>query len=126
MTNALRSDQDYELFIYTLAERFPSIQHTTLTFVRRGLGLARVAGEIHFAHRFRIVVRERLLYHHLPMLMDWYGYEVWQGAVFKFPLYLEPDVDDYMSRLAERKGVDMQVLVNEWLRSNIQLVESVQ
>ncbi|MCB0124314.1 MAG: hypothetical protein KDE58_18790 [Caldilineaceae bacterium] len=48
------------------------------------------------------------------------------SAVFKFPLYLEPDVDDYMSRLAERKGVDMQVLVNEWLRSNIQLVESVQ
>jgi hypothetical protein len=47
-------------------------------------------------------------------------------AVFKFPLYLEPDVDDYMRRLAERKGVDVQALVNEWLRSNIQLVESVQ
>ncbi|MEZ4620732.1 MAG: hypothetical protein R2867_35205 [Caldilineaceae bacterium] len=50
MTNPLRSDQDYELFIYTLAEQFPSIHHTMLTFVRRGAGLARVAGEIHFAH----------------------------------------------------------------------------
>lgn len=48
------------------------------------------------------------------------------NAVFKFPLYLEPDVDDYMTKLAERKGVDVQVLINEWLRSNIQLVESVQ
>ena len=48
------------------------------------------------------------------------------NAVFKFPLYLEPDVDDYMSKLAERKGVDVQALVNEWLRSNIQLVESAQ
>ena len=48
------------------------------------------------------------------------------SAVFKFPLYLEPDVDEYMNKLAERKGVDMQVLVNEWLRSNIHLVESAQ
>lgn len=47
-------------------------------------------------------------------------------AVFKFPLYLEPDVDAYMTKLAERKGVDVQVLVNEWLRSNIQLVKSAQ
>ena len=78
MTNPLRSDQDYELFIYTLAEQFPSIHHVTLTFVRRGAGFARVAGEIHFARGFRIVVRERLLYHRLPMLIDWYGYEVWQ------------------------------------------------
>lgn len=48
------------------------------------------------------------------------------NAVFKFPLYLEPDVDAYMTKLAERKGVDVQVLVNEWLRSNIQLVKSAQ
>lgn len=47
-------------------------------------------------------------------------------AVFKFPLYLEPDVDAYMTKLAERKGVDVQALVNEWLRSNIQLVKSAQ
>ena len=79
MTNPLRTDQDYELFLYTLAELFPAIHRTTLTFVRRGAGLARVAGELYFAHGFRIVVRERLLYHRLPMLIDWYGYEVWQG-----------------------------------------------
>ena len=47
-------------------------------------------------------------------------------AVFKFPLYLEPDVDAYMTNLAERKGVDVQALVNEWLRSSIQLVKSAQ
>ncbi|MBX3016153.1 MAG: hypothetical protein KF832_31820 [Caldilineaceae bacterium] len=48
------------------------------------------------------------------------------NAVFKFPLYLEPDVDAYMTKLAERKGVDVQALVNEWLRSSIQLVKSAQ
>lgn len=79
MSNPLHTDQAYELFIYTLAERFPTIQHTTLTFVRRGGGLARVAGELHFAHTIRIVVRERLVYQRYPVVIDWYGYEVWQG-----------------------------------------------
>ncbi len=47
-------------------------------------------------------------------------------AVFRFPLYLEPDVSDYMNKLAARKGTDVQALVNEWLRANIRLVESAQ
>lgn len=47
-------------------------------------------------------------------------------AVFNFPIYLEPDVDSFLSKLAEKKETDVQVLVNEWLRANIRLVESVQ
>ena len=47
-------------------------------------------------------------------------------AVFSFPIYLEPDVDTFMSRLAEEKHVDLQELVNEWLRSNIEVIKSVQ
>jgi len=47
-------------------------------------------------------------------------------AVFSFPVYLEPDVDDFMSRLADEKGLDIQRLVNDWLRVSIQLLRSVQ
>ena len=47
-------------------------------------------------------------------------------AVFSFPVYLEPDVSDFMSQLADEGDVDIQVLVNEWLRANIKLVQSVQ
>lgn len=36
MTDALRTPEDYELFVYTIAERFPSIQRSTLRFVRQG------------------------------------------------------------------------------------------
>ncbi|MFP4350686.1 MAG: toxin-antitoxin system TumE family protein [Thermodesulfobacteriota bacterium] len=79
MTHPLRTSEDYELFIYTLAERFPSINRSTLTFIRRGTSLARVAGELHFDHDIRLVVRERLDYLRLPMVIDGYGYEVWQG-----------------------------------------------
>jgi hypothetical protein len=47
-------------------------------------------------------------------------------AEFHFPVYLEPDVDDFMSELAETKQVDVQALVNEWLRVSIKLVQSMQ
>ncbi len=47
------------------------------------------------------------------------------SAVLSFPVYLEPDVNDFMSRLAEEQDIDIQKLVNEWLRANIQLLQSV-
>lgn len=47
-------------------------------------------------------------------------------AVFSFPVYLEPDVSDFMNQLADEKDVDIQELVNEWLRVSIKLVQSVQ
>ena len=51
MTNPLRTPDDYELFVYTLAEQFPTIRRSTVLFVRYGATLARVAGEIAFAQR---------------------------------------------------------------------------
>jgi hypothetical protein len=46
-------------------------------------------------------------------------------AKFSFPVYLEPDVDDFMSQLADEQEVELQELVNEWLRVNIKLIQSV-
>lgn len=46
-------------------------------------------------------------------------------AVFSFPVYLEADVDEYLSSLADEKEITVQDLVNEWLRVNIRLVQSV-
>jgi len=40
-------------------------------------------------------------------------------AVFNFPVYLEPDVHDFMDKLAAEQDIDIQELVNEWLRVNI-------
>lgn len=48
MNNQLRTPDDYELFIYTLSEQYPAIVRSTVTFVRVGATLARVAGEIEF------------------------------------------------------------------------------
>ena len=79
MSNPLRTPEDYELFLYTLTEQFPSVRRSTVTLVRLGATLARVAGELHFEQGIRLVVRERILYHRLPAVIDWYGYEVWRG-----------------------------------------------
>jgi hypothetical protein len=46
-------------------------------------------------------------------------------AVFSFPVYLDPEADEYLSKLAGEKDLDIQQLVNEWLRANIELVKSV-
>ena len=46
-------------------------------------------------------------------------------ATFNFPVYLEPDVNEFFKKIAEEKGIDIQTLVNEWLRNNIQLIQSI-
>jgi hypothetical protein len=79
MTNPLRTPEDYELFVYTLAEQFPAIRRSTLIFVRYGATLARVAGEIYFDNAIRLIIRERLTFDRLPMIIDGYGYEAWQA-----------------------------------------------
>lgn len=94
MSNPLRTPEDYELFLYTLTERYPSVQRSTVVMVRLGAALARVTGELHFAHGIRLVVRERLLYHRLPVVIDWYGYEVWRGEEKLYWYDSQPHPDD--------------------------------
>jgi len=94
MNDPLRTPEDYELFLYTLTERFPAIRSSTVTFVRLGATLARVAGELYFAKNVRLVVRERILYHRLPMVIDWYGYEVWRGTEKLYWYDSQPHPDD--------------------------------
>jgi len=79
MRNPLRSLVDYEHFVHTLRQQFLSVRRSTVTFVRRGATLARIAGELHFDLGLRVLIRQRLLFHRLPGVIDEYGYEVWRG-----------------------------------------------
>lgn len=94
MKNPLRSVEDYELFLYTLAEQFSSIKRSSLTCVRRGVSLARVTGEIYFERDIRLMVRERLIFHRVPGVIDWYGYEVWRGDEKLFWYDSQPHPND--------------------------------
>ena len=94
MSNPFRTLEDYELFLYTLPERFQSIRQSTVTLVRRGASLARVAGEIHFDGAFRLVVVERIVADRTPAVIDAYGYEVWRGSEKLFWYDCQPHPDD--------------------------------
>jgi hypothetical protein len=94
MSNPLRTPEDYELFLYSLLAQFPAIRGSTLTFVRRGASLARVAGELSFDHEIRLVVRQRIVYDRFPAKIDSYGYEVWQGGQKQYWYDAQPHPDD--------------------------------
>ena len=47
------------------------------------------------------------------------------GAEFSFPIYLDPDVNEFLSILAKQKQIDVQDIVNDWLRANMQLIQSI-
>jgi hypothetical protein len=94
MSNPLRTVADYELYLYTLAERYPAIRRSTLVLVRRGATLARVAGELHFDRGIKLIVRERLLADRVPGVIDAYGYEVWAGDNRLYWYDSQPHPDD--------------------------------
>jgi hypothetical protein len=48
------------------------------------------------------------------------------NATFHYPIYLEPDVDSFLNKIAHEKNIDVQNLVNELLRNNIKIIQSVQ
>ena len=79
MNSPFRTPQDYELFLYTLIEQTPGIARSTIVFVRVGASMAKVSGELFLKNGIRLVVRERLVFDRLPLVIDSYGYEAWRG-----------------------------------------------
>ena len=44
---------------------------------------------------------------------------------FDIPVYLEPDIAEYIRFIALKKNMDINKIVNDWLRKNIVLIKSV-
>ncbi|MDL1911142.1 hypothetical protein FBQ81_10735 [Chloroflexi bacterium CFX6] len=42
---------------------------------------------------------------------------------FRFPVYLEPDVDEFITALAEKRKMDVQELVNSLLRADREIIQ---
>lgn len=76
--NPFQSLRSYEEFVYTLRQKFPSIQETSLVVVRRGKRIATLQGEITFSQGYRISLKERLSFDEGPVVIEDYGYEIWQ------------------------------------------------
>lgn len=74
-----QSLREYELFIYTLAQGFPTIRYSTLVVARRGRYLAELKGELAFSDEHRLAVYERLTWDSGSLTIEGYSYEVWRG-----------------------------------------------
>ncbi|MBX2998801.1 MAG: hypothetical protein KF893_09855 [Caldilineaceae bacterium] len=75
-----QSLRDYEIFVYTLPQQFPSIERSTLTVARRGRLYAELSGELTFAGGLRLSIYERLSWDTGPLLIEGYSYEAWRGS----------------------------------------------
>lgn len=92
--NPYRSLRDYEEFVYTLPQQFPSIVSSTLVVVRRGARMATVSGEVIFPEDYRLVVKERLTFDVEPLTLKRYGYEIWRGNEKLYWYDSQPHPDD--------------------------------
>ena len=75
--NPFQSLRDYEEYVYTLRKRFPALQRSTLTVVRRGKRVAILKGELVFQQGYRITAQERLSSDTGTVEIELYGYELW-------------------------------------------------
>jgi len=47
-----------------------------------------------------------------------------KDAVLELPIYLDPQVREYLAALAKAKGIEVNQLVNELLKRDIDLIEA--
>ena len=41
------------------------------------------------------------------------------------PIYIEPDMMEALRKFAKNKGVDVETIVNEWIKKDISIVETI-
>jgi len=47
------------------------------------------------------------------------------GATFKLPVYLDENIQSYLAAKAQSKGVELSDLVNDLLKKEIEIIETV-
>lgn len=46
-------------------------------------------------------------------------------AVLYMPIYIEPDMMEVLREFSKKKGVDVSTIVNEWIKKDISIVETI-
>ena len=47
------------------------------------------------------------------------------NAQLNLPVYLDPEVAEFIQKYAKEKNVETEAIVNEWLRNNIKVIRSI-
>jgi hypothetical protein len=86
--------RDYERFVYTLQERFPSITRSTLIVVQRGRLHAELRRALALEGEHRLVVYKRLSWDTGPLTIEGYSYEARRGGERLYWYDSQPHPDD--------------------------------
>ncbi|QTA90910.1 toxin-antitoxin system TumE family protein [Desulfonema magnum] len=78
--NPFTSLREYERFVYTVRQLFPSVRSSSLVVIQRGRRTAILRGELVFESGWRLTVRERLSSDNDTVEIESYGYEIWRGS----------------------------------------------
>ena len=46
-------------------------------------------------------------------------------AKLRMPVYLEPEAAAFLRRVADERGTEIERIVNDWIRRDIELIKSV-
>jgi len=84
--------EEYEEFIYTIRERYPLIQTSTLVVVMIASQKAEVVGELFFEEEVRLEITEAISFD--DQRIETYGYEVHRGEEKLYWYDSQPHPDD--------------------------------
>jgi len=74
----LSSLNSYSYFVYTIPDRFPSVQRSTLVLKPKGATVAELEGELEFSQG--IVLRVLEIINFATATIEYYSYEVCKGS----------------------------------------------
>ncbi len=87
--------REYEVFVYTLTERFPVLHHSTVVVAQRGRRFAEATGELALANDYRLTIYERLVWGDDALIaIEDYGYEAWRGNEKLYWYDSQPHLND--------------------------------
>ena len=92
MKNALHSVEAYEAFVYSIKDRYPEIEVSTLVIVRRGPHQCQLQGSVQFVRDIVLRVYERVDF--VECKIAYYSYEVQQGESTLYWYDPQPHPDD--------------------------------
>lgn len=123
--NPFQSLRDYEEFVYTLKQRYPIIQRSTIVIARRGKRMATLQGEIAFAKGYRIALKERLSFDEGPVLIEDYGYELWlyNEKIAWYDAQPHPDDPSLASTHPHHKHIPPEIKHNRKPAPNVSFTE---
>lgn len=121
--NPFQSLRDYEVYVYTLTQRYSSILRSTLIVAQRGRRYVELAGELTLLDGFRLSVYERLTLETRKLTIEGYSYEGWKGSdkLYWYDSQPHPNDPTLQSTHPHHKHVPPDIKHNRVPTSNVSL-----